>query len=73
MPTESFKSFFHQATRSASHPEGLCPHPYQEILAAEPITSRLIHVPTGCGKTAAVVLAWLSPLATRPPVHWINL
>ncbi len=47
-----FRSFFHQAT-------GSLPYPYQEKLATEAIRSRLIHIPTGCGKTAAVVLAWL--------------
>jgi CRISPR-associated endonuclease/helicase Cas3 len=50
--TEAFAAFFQRATGSA-------PYPYQERLAAEPPKSRLIHVPTGAGKTAAVILAWL--------------
>lgn len=50
--TEVFAAFFHRATGSE-------PYPYQERLAAEPPKSRLIHVPTGAGKTAAVILAWL--------------
>ncbi len=35
------------------------PYPYQERLARAPIESQLIHIPTGCGKTAAVILAWM--------------
>ena len=50
----AFRAFFKHATGIK---EG--PYPYQERLAAAPIESRLIHVPTGCGKTAAVILAWL--------------
>ena len=38
---------------------GRPPYEYQERLAAMPIGNRAIHVPTGAGKTAAVVLAWL--------------
>ena len=49
----SFESFFRAATGLAADP-----HPYQVNLASEPVRSCLIHVPTGCGKTAAVVLAW---------------
>jgi CRISPR-associated endonuclease/helicase Cas3 len=48
----SFESFFSAGT-------GLTPYPYQVKLASDEIQSRLIHVPTGCGKTAAVILAWL--------------
>jgi len=44
--------FFEKAT-------GFRPYPYQRTLAAEPIQSRLIHVPTGAGKTAAAILAWM--------------
>lgn len=32
---------------------------YQQRLADEPCISRLISVPTGLGKTAAIVLSWL--------------
>jgi CRISPR-associated endonuclease/helicase Cas3 len=49
---DDYRAFFTQAT-------GNHPYPYQEKLAQEPVASRLIHVPTGCGKTAAAVLAWL--------------
>jgi len=35
------------------------PYAYQQRLAEEPCISRLISVPTGLGKTAAVVLSWL--------------
>jgi CRISPR-associated endonuclease/helicase Cas3 len=52
MPTD-FKAFFSAATRKAQ------PYDYQQRLADEPCISRLIDVPTGLGKTAAVILAWL--------------
>jgi CRISPR-associated endonuclease/helicase Cas3 len=52
MRSGDFGLFFYQATGSQ-------PYPYQEKLATEPVQSRLIHVPTGCGKTAAAILAWL--------------
>ena len=42
----SFPAFFKQAMGG-----GQDPYPYQEELATEPIESRLIHVPTGAGKT----------------------
>jgi CRISPR-associated endonuclease/helicase Cas3 len=51
---DTFRDFFRRAMGGERDP-----YPYQSKLAAEPIKSRLIHVPTGCGKTAAVVLAWL--------------
>ncbi len=47
-----FDLFFEEVT-------GHSPYPYQRRLAAEPIQSRLIHVPTGAGKTAAAVVGWL--------------
>lgn len=50
---EDFKTFFSTAT---GKPE---PYAYQSRLAESPCESRLISVPTGLGKTAAVVLAWL--------------
>ncbi len=52
LTSETFESFFLKAT-------GNCPYPYQAALAEEPIQNRLLHVPTGAGKTAAVVMAWL--------------
>lgn len=35
------------------------PYDYQLRLASLPCESRLINIPTGLGKTAAVILAWL--------------
>src|SRR5206468_3899515 len=35
------------------------PFPYQHRLATDPSLPQLIDVPTGAGKTAAVILAWL--------------
>lgn len=50
----TFNEFFNQATTEASA------FPYQERLATEGFTaSRLLNVPTGLGKTAAAVLAWI--------------
>lgn len=53
----TFEEFFKTAT-------GHAPYDYQRRLAGDPSQSRrcesqLINVPTGLGKTAAVVLAWL--------------
>jgi hypothetical protein len=52
----TFEEFFEAATRHA-------PYDYQRRLAGgdagRPCGSQLINVPTGLGKTAAVVLAWL--------------
>lgn len=43
--------------------DGRLPYSYQTDLASgdtgQPCASRLIDIPTGLGKTAAVVLAWL--------------
>lgn len=47
-----FESFFHSIT-------GHRPHFYQGVLAQLPVADSLIRVPTGCGKTAAVICAWL--------------
>ena len=51
-PATSFDDFFSKAT---GHP----PYPYQKRLAEEPDFPQILEVPTGCGKTAAAVLAWL--------------
>ena len=52
----TFEEFFKAAT-------GHAPYDYQRRLAVggagRPCESQLINVPTGLGKTAAVVLAWL--------------
>ncbi len=65
----SFNPFFRQATGQAA------PFDYQRSLAEEnACRSRLIDVPTGCGKTAAVVLAWLWNRVAHPDAahraHW---
>ena len=66
----TFEEFFEVATRHA-------PYDYQQRLAGgdsgRPCESQLINVPTGLGKTAAVVLAWLwnrlaPTLTTQPSV-----
>ncbi|GAB6167480.1 hypothetical protein JCM19992_34800 [Thermostilla marina] len=52
MSNDSFKQFFVQAI-------GECPLPYQERLACGKELPRLLDIPTGLGKTAAAVLAWV--------------
>ncbi len=70
MGDDSFREFFKHATGIK---EG--PYPYQERLAKTPIEGRLIHIPTECGKTAALILAWLwrhrieSDAPTRAVMH----
>jgi len=54
----SYTDFFKRATRTEEQPDGLKPFPYQCRLAEKP-WPELLDVPTGMGKTAAVVLAWL--------------
>ncbi len=61
MPDDPFRTFFKDATEVK---EG--PYPYQERLANESIQGRLIHIPTGAGKTAAAILAWLYRLKNCP-------
>lgn len=50
-PSGSYADFFHALTERD-------PYPYQERLGTEPWPD-LLDVPTGLGKTAAVVVAWL--------------
>jgi CRISPR-associated endonuclease/helicase Cas3 len=52
MPAPDYSAFFQAATGNA-------PYDYQRRLAESPCESRLISIPTGLGKTAAVILAWL--------------
>jgi len=54
-----FDQFFQAAT-------GYQPYDYQRRLAWGDCRSRLINIPTGLGKTAAVVLAWLWNRLTMP-------
>lgn len=51
---EQYRKFFSDATGIK---EG--PYPYQIRLATEDPFPELLDMPTGLGKTAAVVLAWL--------------
>ena len=53
--TLNFKDF-NEFSEKAEHEE---PYPYQHRLATDSRMPQLIDVPTGAGKTAAVVLAWL--------------
>ena len=59
---ERFRNWFHQATGSS-------PYHYQTRLATdyEGGLPSLLHVPTGLGKTAAAVLAWLWRRREAPP------
>ncbi|HEX8297156.1 MAG TPA: DEAD/DEAH box helicase [Chthoniobacteraceae bacterium] len=63
--TMTFQQFFTAATG------GNPPYDYQRRLAEEPACdSRLIEIPTGLGKTAAVVLAWLwNRVICKDPKH----
>jgi CRISPR-associated endonuclease/helicase Cas3 len=47
-----FDKFFYKAAQN-------CPFPFQKRLAEEPELPDLLQVPTGTGKTAAAVLAWV--------------
>ena len=47
-----FDSFFTSAT-------GHFPYPYQRRVALDGQMPALVNIPTGLGKTAAVILAWL--------------
>src|SRR5271163_937032 len=52
-PESHFASIFRQATGNSS------PLPYQKCLALADTFPMLLDVPTGLGKTAAVILAWV--------------
>lgn len=53
-----FDTFFQKATRVEGQLER-SPFPYQRSLATAEVLPQLIDIPTGAGKTAAVILAWL--------------
>jgi CRISPR-associated endonuclease/helicase Cas3 len=74
----SFQTFFHETTgkspygyqcRLACGPQA---HPDKPdtLLASNDCSSRLINIPTGLGKTAAVVLAWLWNRAHLQNPQW---
>ena len=52
LPMTSFSDFFRTAT-------GHDPYPYQDEFATRKEAPALLSIPTGCGKTAAVILGWL--------------
>ena len=60
MNSPSFKTLFESAT-------GFKPYPFQERWAAEDGLPALVSVPTGLGKTAGAVLAWLWRRRFSPP------
>ncbi len=83
--SETFDAFFRTATATAARPSGNEPYDYQCRLAcgkkgdrpeAEWLAggtaceSRLISIPTGLGKTAAVVLAWMWNRVVRGDEAW---
>ena len=49
----NFRNFFEKANPGSQH------YPYQEALASTSEFPELLNIPTGLGKTAAVVLSWL--------------
>ena len=60
----NFKAFFASAT-STEGQAGDTPFDYQQRLALQPGPD-LLDIPTGLGKTAAVVLAWVWKRGWRP-------
>jgi CRISPR-associated endonuclease/helicase Cas3 len=63
MANLAYPEFFEQVTESR-------PYDYQILLAESDCESRLISVPTGLGKTAAVVLAWLYNRVLKQDPNW---
>ena len=64
-PAHDFSAFFSAAFEDARHP-----YDYQSRLAQADCESRLISIPTGLGKTAAVVLAWLYNRVHLQRANW---
>ena len=60
IPPANFDDFFRAAF------DGRDPFDYQKRLATEAELPSLVHVPTGAGKTAAVLGAWLWRRMTKP-------
>ena len=54
-----FEEFFKKATRDEGSEQGHSPYPFQTRLATGGELPELIDIPTGLGKTDAVVLGWL--------------
>jgi CRISPR-associated endonuclease/helicase Cas3 len=54
-----FPEFFRTATYDDNSHQGHDPYPFQTILATAKELPELVDIPTGLGKTDAVVLAWL--------------
>ena len=50
--TQSFETFFWQAAK-------VSPYPFQVRMATDAELPRLVQIPTGLGKTAAIVLGWI--------------
>lgn len=61
--SQSYSDYFKTAT-------GHQPYAYQQRLAESDCESRLISIPTGLGKTAAVILAWLWNRAHLQSESW---
>jgi CRISPR-associated endonuclease/helicase Cas3 len=56
---ERYSEFFRTATLDSNSQKGHDPYPFQIRLATGEKLPELIDIPTGLGKTDAVVLAWL--------------
>ncbi len=76
MTDKDYKPFFNQAMGWEGEDNTKGPYRYQEKLATE-AWPELLDVPTGMGKTAAVVLAWIykrrnqDPETPRRLVYWL--
>jgi CRISPR-associated endonuclease/helicase Cas3 len=57
--SRDFDQWFKEATRSKRTPDGTPPLPYQRELATAEALPRLLRIPTGLGKTQAILGAWL--------------
>jgi hypothetical protein len=57
---QTYDDFFRRAFAEAHDAtDGPSPFDYQTRLALEPALPALVNVPTGAGKTAAIIGAWL--------------
>ncbi|MFM7201723.1 MAG: DEAD/DEAH box helicase [Myxococcota bacterium] len=70
-PTINFSNFFARLHTPDGERNPKPPHRWQEELALDPsIQNRLIRIPTGFGKTAGVVFAWLWNRVVRQDPTW---